>query len=740
MIRLSRNAFVMMFLLLVVVGPARSQTSPVDLVNVMIGTAGEGQTYPSAGVPFAMTQWTPQTRAGEKKCVAPYYASDTRIQGFRGSHFLTGSCTQDYGSFTVMPLPNDRTLDAEERSSSFTRTSEHATPYDYSVDLADSHIHAEVTGTLRAGMMRFRFAPGQKKGWIALDDNVRLGTGSVQIDSIRQEIDGENPVSRIYAEEGQPAGFSGYAVVQFDRPFTVGGTYEGKERHAGSAEQKGQHQVAGAYVSFDLPADGTILVRVGTSFTSLDAARKNLKAEIPDWNFDVVRDLAKATWSGALGRIEVGGSSPDRRIFYSAMFHAMLLPRTFSDASGSYPSFAGGKRVETAAGFTYYDDYSIWDTFRAVHPLFTIIDPTRDLDMVKSLVAKGKEGGFLPIFPAWNSYTTEMTGDHADAIIADAYVKGIRGFDAEEAYRLMKKSAMEEPATHEEYKDGEGRRALPSYLKYGYIPLEDHVPNAFHPDEQVSRTLDYAFDDFEVGTMAAALGHTHDAEYFAKRSKNYRNVIDPVTGFARGRHADGSWVTPFDPTARASYITEATPYVNTFFVPQDIPGMIQVLHGRTEFIHKLDGLFSQGYYDHGNEPSHQIAYLYDDAGAAWKTQEHVHEIMSKLYRDSDDGLAGNDDAGQMSAWYVFSALGFYPVTPGTPRYAMGTPRFDDVTLKSGSGRVLHIRATGAEQGKFYVHAVHLNGVLLDRPWVTHAEITAGGDLDFEMSAKPDPSK
>jgi predicted alpha-1,2-mannosidase len=731
---------VSLLMLVASVGFCQTGSSAVDQVNVMIGTAAEGQTFPAAGVPFAMTQWTPQTQAGEGKCVAPYYAADTKIQGFRGSHFPSGSCMQDYGSFTMMPMASDAKLGPVERASAFARSSEQSTPYFYGVDLSESGIHAGITGSLHAGMMEFVYRKGQKTGWLAVDDNVRLGLGTLRIDTARQEITGENPVYRLYAGAGEPAGFSGYVVVQFDRPFRVGGMRVGKVRRAGATEAESSVAGApGAYVSFALGADNAVRVRIGTSFVSVDEARKNLAAEMPDWNFEAATAQARAAWQTELTKVDIEGNSPDRRIFYTAMYHSMLLPRTFSDVSGTYPRFArsmipDGPMVETAQGWTYYCDYSVWDTFRAVHPMFTILDPARDSDMVKSLIAKGEQGGFLPIFPAWNSYTSEMTGDHAGAIITDAYMKGIRGFNAEAAFQLMKKNAMQAPPTMELYRLGQGRRGLGSYIKYGYIPLEDTIPNAFHGNEQVSRTLDYAYDDFVLSQLARALGHTADADYFAGRGQNYRNVIDQESGFARGRHADGSWVVPFNPTAPASYITESTPYVYTFFVPQDVQGLIGMLGGREEFVKKLDGVFSSGVYDHGNEPSHQIAYMYDDAGVPWKTQIHVHEIMTTLYRDSNDGLAGNDDAGQMSAWYVLSAMGFYPVTPGIPRYAIGTPRFDDMTLHVGSGKILHIRATGAEAGRFYVKSVRLNGTLLDRPWILHSEIVAGGELVFEMSA------
>ncbi len=707
-----------------------------DRVDERIGTAAEGQTFPATGFPFAMTQWTPQTRAGEVKCVAPYYEADTRIQGFRGSHFLSGSCAQDYGSFTLMPLNDSSKLDDAQRSSAFSRSSEQAHPYRYSVDLTDSGIHADITGSERSGMMQFRFSPERKTGWLAVENNLRLGNGTIQIDAARQEITGSNPVYRIYAGANQPAGFSGYIVVRFDRKFRVGGTWAGNTRHDGGVQQDSSSGNPGAFVSFDLGEDRTVRVRIGTSFTSIDEARKNLEAEMPDWNFDAAVSRARAAWETALSEVQIRGNSPDRTIFYTALYHSKLLPRIFSDRGGTYPEFAGGGTTETASGFVYYDDYSVWDTFRAVHPLLTIFEPERDKDMVRSLIAKGEQGGFLPIFPAWNSYTSEMTGDYAGAIIADAYVKGIRGFDAEAAYRLMRKNATELPANLDLYKDGRGRRALESYLKYGYIPLQDHVPYAFHKDEQVSRTLDYAYNDYQVGTMAAALGHREDAKLFAERSQNWRNVIDPAVGFARGRNADGTWVSPFDPEKPATYITESTPYVDTFFVLHDIPGLIATLKGPAEFVRKLDGLFASGTYDQGNEPSHHIAYLYDDAGAPARTQFHVHDIMTRLYTDTAGGLIGNDDAGQMSAWYVISALGFYPVTPGTTRYSIGTPHFDDMTLRVGNGKQLHIVAHGAEAGKFYIRSVRLNGRVLNRTYLLHSEIMGGGELVFEMIDRP----
>ncbi|MCU1323914.1 MAG: alpha,2-mannosidase [Acidobacteriaceae bacterium] len=711
---------------------------PVDVVNPLIGTGGEGQTFPAAGVPFGMTQWTPQTRSTEAKCIAPYYVADTKIQGFRGSHFLSGSCTQDYGSVTLMPLSGELKVGGAERASSFDRSSEVLHPYLDSVELKDYGIHAEITGTSRSGLMRFRFSRAGK-AWMLVQNNARKGDGQINVDVVHQEVTGRNAVRRLYAGAGKLAGFSGYFVVQFDRPFVAGGTWSGEAKSEGNLHQESSAGEPGAYLSFALKPGEVLQARVGTSFTSIDEARKNLKAEIPQWNFDGVKEQARKEWVEALGRIEIPKDAPDRRIFYTALYHALQLPRTFSDVSGTYPRFAGSGQIEQAKGFVYYDDFSAWDTFRSLHPLLTILDPAREKDMVQSFVVKGQQGGFLPIFPAWNSYTSEMVGDHGDSIIADAYFKGIRGFDVAEAYRLMRKNALESPATVEEYHDGRGRRGLISYMKYGYIPLEDTVPDAFHHDEQVSRTLEYAYDDAVLGDMAAALGKTEDAALFHKRGQNYRNVIDPATGFARGRHADGSWDSPFDPVGTYKYITEGLPYQYTFFVPQDVPGLIDVLHGREAFAKKLDGLFDGKYYNHGNEPSHHIAYLYDYAGQAYKTQARVHEIMGREYHDLPDGLAGNDDAGQISAWYVFSALGFYPVSPGTPKYQIGTPRFDDASIVLPSGKRFRVRAVGAGKGLFYIQSVTLNGKPLERPWISHAEVVAGGELVFKMAAQPNPA-
>lgn len=723
-----------------------AQTSPADSVNPLVGTAHEGNTFPGVGVPFGMTAWTPATASTEKKGVIPYVYAAGRITGFRGSHFLSGSATQDYGSFQVLAGSGAFSQARAAQGYAVSHADERATPYRYEVSLPEGHVHASVAATSRCGLLSFTFTQAGP-AWLQVQNLARGGDGTLTVDAAHREITGMNPVRRIYLGSGRLAGFSGYVVVQFDHAFTPGPAWQSNGMGAGAplsieaeaaARRAGkpiEFQPAGTAVTFQMHRGETVHVRIGTSFISLDEARRNLRAEMPGWDARAAEQQAHAAWDRELGHITVeGGSEADRRIFYTALYHAFQLPRVVSDVSGTRPKFASGEPVQGSG--EYYDDFSAWDTFRALHPLLTILAPERDAAMIRSLILKGEQGGFLPIFPAWSSYTSEMIGDHVTAIIGDAYLKGIRGFDIARAYTLMRRNAFNEPATLEEYKDGHGRRALPDYLKLGYIPLENGVPDAFHQREQVSRTLEYAYDDFVLARVAAALGHADDAAVLLKRALNYRNVIDPETKFARGRHADGSWVTPFDPGKPASYITEGLPFQYTFFVPQDLPGLIDLEGGKQAFTARLDELFAKGYYDHGNEPSHAITYLYDYAGEAWKTQEHVADIRAKWYQDRPDGLAGNDDAGQMSAWYLFSALGFYPVTPGIPAYELGTPLFPSATIHLPNGRSFRIKADGVSAANRYVQSATLNGKPLDRFWIRHSELLTGGELVFRMGAQP----
>jgi predicted alpha-1,2-mannosidase len=722
-----------------IAAPCIAQHHPSDLLRMVhprIGTSHDGQTYPVVGVPFGMTGWTPETRSTEAKCVTPYYDNDTKITGFRGSHWLSGSCTQDYGSVTLMPTTGEPKVAPDERASRFQHNSEVMSPAFYSVDLDDYNVKVELTGTTRAGMMRITF-PSSGRRNLLIEPNVRPNQGFIEVHPEKREIVGYNPVVRIYQGAGKPAGFNGYFVMKLQQPFADFGTWCNTATAKRAQQQGSGCNRLGAYITLAPNTPQRILVRIGTSFTSLAEAERNLSTEEPDWNFDAIRSRAEATWRHYLSRIEIEGGTPAQQtMFYTALFHASLAPRIVSDADGTYNGFAGEGRLHHApAGTDYYDDFSLWDTFRALHPLLTILDPQRDGQMVQSLIDKGQQGGFLPIFPTWNSYTSEMIGDHAVAVIYDAYAKGIRNFNIPEAYRLVRQNAFITPP-RAQYVEGKGRRALTSYQQYGYIPLEDEVLDAFHHHEQVSRTLEYAYDDFVAAQFASAVGHSDDTALLLKRSHNWQNVLDPETRFARGRHADGSWISPFDPAKPATYVTEANPWQYTFFVPHDVDGLIHAIGGRTAFIAKLDGIFNNHLYDQGNEPSHAIAYLYNFAGAPGKTQQRVRELMGSQFGTGPDGLPGNDDAGQMSAWYVLSAMGFYPVCPGTLDYSIGSPLFSRITIHLANGKRFTIEAPGSSADHLYVRSVHIDGHVHTSWSFSHNDILRGATVTFDMAASP----
>jgi len=730
-----------------------AQKMPVQYVETRIGTAPaatesakmhseagselKGQTMPAVGTPYGMTQWTPQTRSTETKCIAPYYYADTHFQGFRGTHWLNGSCVQDYGTLTIMPISGELIVNPEKRASKFRHETEVATPAYYSVMLDDYQINAEVTALARTAMLRFTYQEG-KENFIVIEPNSDEGEGFVEIFPERGEIVGYNPVHRIYQGSGQSAGFSGYFVLKFDSPFTQYGVWEddmivpmGRVRIG-----KGNREKLGAYVGFGTKQK-SVLVQIGTSFTSLDGARNNLKKEQDGKSFDSVVKSTQNDWNEALGKIKVKGSEKDKTLFYSALYRSKLSPRLYSDVDGQYPSFAGGTPLQKADGFDYYCDYSMWDTFRASMPLNALLEPKKSGDMMQSLVKKAEQGGWMPIFPCWNSYTAAMIGDHVMSVMADAYVKNVRNFDMESGYKFLRKNAFDTNADPKSYEAGKGRRALTSYLKYNYVPLEDSVWQAFHKREQVSRTLEYAYDDFCLSVLAENLGHKEDAAILRKRAMNYQNVIDPATGYARGRYADGSWIKQFEPfSKRSSFITEGSPAQYTWFAPQDIAGLKKAVGGDKSFINKLDTLFEQGYYWHGNEPNHQIAYLYAYAGQPWKTQKWVRKIIREEYDTTPGGLSGNEDGGQMSAWLVFGMTGLYPVTPGTPYYVLGTPVFEETSFELSQGKKFKIIAKRVSDQAIYIQSAKLNGKTFTKTYLSHEDLTRGGSLVLEMGTKP----
>ena len=808
----------------------------LNAINTMVGTAQantktagkfgkgseeHGQTLPAVLVPNGQNFWTPQTQDTEKKCIAPYYYKDTELQGFRNSHWIVGGCTQDYGSFTIATLGGKLRLQPEERATRFSHEDEVSHPHYYAVHLRDEHLKTEMTALSHSAI--FRITPDQdEEVHIVINPNSDEGEGYIEIDTLHHIIYGYNPVHRIYQGWGEPAGFSGHFVLDysgelnFDVPssdisnprygetpcgFDDFGVFSKEEKTPQGLSAKGSR--SGAWLTFKGKAGKPIEIRAASSFTSKKNACDNLVGETAGgFDFDDFILNAETIWCDRLHAIDVESKDVAKvNQFYGALYRASFLPHEMSDVYGSYPTFSKGKveildssdssalddsadiadvlYVDTACVDsistipTIYGDFSMWDIYRAELPLYNIITPTLSGDMMQSLVNMYKEGGWMPIFPCWNSYTAAMIGDHSGVALADAYVKGIRSFDAKTAYEGMRKNAFESPKTFEEYKNGMGRRALNSYLKYGYIPMEDSVKEAFHTNEQTSRTLEYAFDDFAVAQLAKALAESCSAEAkdgpctrqslkadyaeLMRRSENWRNVINPKTGWADGRHQNGKWEGNTDLVHRKSYITEGATCHYTWYVPQNIQGLFDVINKSVDksakrlnrnaqgisqsdtmsaVVSRLDKMFDEGLYWHGNEPCHQVAYLYDAAGAPWKTQQRIHHILNTEYNDTPGGLSGNDDAGQMSAWYVFSAIGFYPVCPSTPYYYIGTPSFDKVTFNLENGKKFEIQAHGVGDKAFYIQKTLLNGKPMSGYQLSHDDILKGGNLEFWMGERP----
>ena len=795
----------------------------LNAINTMVGTAlantktaGEfgkgseehGQTLPAVLVPNGQNFWTPQTQDTEKKCIAPYYYNDTELQGFRNSHWIVGGCTQDYGSFTIATLGGKLRLQPEERATRFSHEDEVSHPHYYAVHLKDEHPKTEMTALSHSAI--FRITPDQDEDiHIVINPNSDEGEGYIEIDTLRYLIYGYNPVHRIYQGWGEPAGFSGHFVLDYGEE-GLGEVFEGDSipcrDHASqrnlidfgvfSKEKKNSRGLSvkgersGVWLTFKGNAGKPIELRAASSFTSKENALENLSQETDvAGSFDDVKWRAEQIWCDRLHTIDVESKDVAKvNQFYGALYRASFLPREMSDVDGGYPAFSTGKIksfdscddsalvdsvdvadrvdddvcVDSAMTIrSTYGDFSMWDIYRAELPLYNIITPSLSADMMQSLVNMYQEGGWMPIFPCWNSYTAAMIGDHSGVALADAYVKGIRSFDAKTAYEGMRKNAFESPKTFGEYKNGMGRRALQSYLKYGYIPMEDSVKEAFHTNEQTSRTLEYAFDDFAVAQMAKALADSRcietkngaytrqslmsDYAELMRRSENWRNVINPKTGWADGRHQNGKWEGNTDLVHRKSYITEGATCHYTWYVPHNIQGLFNVINNCEDKPAPMAGsivedrlmqMFLSGLYWHGNEPCHQVAYLFDAIGKPEYTQMMVHHILNTEYNDTPGGLSGNDDAGQMSAWYVFSAIGFYPVCPGTPYYYIGTPSFDKVTFNLENGKKFEIQAHGVGDNAFYIQKTFLNGKPMSGYQLSHDNILKGGNLEFWMGESP----
>lgn len=713
------------------VGTAKSTTISA-LKHGDEGTEKFANTIPAVGLPFGMTQWTPQTNTSEQKCLPPYLYSASKINGFRATHWLSGSCTQDYGSFTVMPITGSLETDVKKYASPFSHQEEVSAPNYYKVKLGRYDLVTEITATLRAGIMRITTQKTDSL-YILITPNSDQQKGYVKVDAAAGEITGYNPAYRIYQGLGKPAGFSGYFVAKLQKQASTVGTYSSTGRNR-DLEIKNQRDL-GAYVGFKAKKGEVYVLKFGTSFTSIEQARKNMNAEIPAWDFDQVRTNAAQVWEKAFKGIEVKGNEKDKQVFYTAMYHTMQLPRLFNDVDGTYPEFSKQyQSLHLPKGRNYYDDFSMWDIYRAELPLLEITRPKLVGDLVNSIVLKGEQGGWLPIFPCWNSYTNAMIGDHSTAFIASAFAKGIEGYDIERAYGLMRKNAFEAPSA-EDYKDGKGRRALAPYLKYGYLPLEEPVKDAFHKNEQVSRTLEYAYDDYALAMVAKKLNKQSDYAALLKRSGNYKQVFDPKVGLMRGKYENGSWISPFFPDKKVSYITEGTPRQYSFYVPHDVPGLADMMGGKKNLEMALDTLFNQGEYWHGNEPGNQTPFMYNFTDAPWKTQQVVHQIRAEEYTTGPGGLSGNDDAGQMSAWYVFAAMGLYPVDPVSGRYELTSPLFNEISIRLENGKLFQIRTIKPNEKCIYIRSIKINGKQRMDNHISFAEIQAGGVLEITLAEK-----
>jgi len=707
-------------------------TTPAALKHSEDGSEKNANTIPAVGLPFAMTQWTPQTRTTEVKCLPPYFYKDSILSGFRGTHWLSGSCTQDYGSFTIMPVAGKLKTSVKEYALPLSHSDEITTPAYYK--LTAGNIVTEITSTLRCGMMQFSMLT-EDSFYLLISPNSDKSKGFVKIDRVKGEVWGYNPAHRIYQGWGEPAGFNGWFYIKIDKAIAESGTYSGT--HIFLSDSVINKPDAGGYMGFALGKGEMLRISIGTSFSSLEGAKANLAAEIGTKSFGDVLLVSKQKWETALSQIKVQTNNErDKRIFYTAMYHALQHPRLFSDVDGTYPKFAGNYQLMKMADGDYYDDFSMWDIYRAQLPLFEILNPDLTNQFVQSLIAKGEQGNWLPIFPCWNSYTAAMIGDHVTAFIASAYNKGIRKYDVNAAYRLMRKNAFESPASFEEYKNGMGRRALPSYLRYGFIPMEDSVQEAFHKKEQVSRTLEYAYDDYALSRVAKGLNKTDDFKKLKQRSLNYQNVFDTSVGMMRGRNIDGSWDKTFNADKREAYITEGTPRQYTFYVPQDVPGLAKLMGGTKQLENSLDSLFMKNEYWHGNEPGHQIPFMYNFTTSPWKTQREVGKILSEEYSDGPGGLSGNDDAGQMSAWYVFAAMGFYPLNPVSGEYQLSAPLFDKITIQLPGNKKLEIICTRKTSRDKFISGMKWNDKVYSKNFIRYSDIINGGRLEMILMDKP----
>jgi len=720
---------------------------PAEMVNPLMGTDSEyqlsaGNTYPAVALPWGMNFWTPQTR--EMGNGWAYTYNDHKIMGIKQTH-QPSPWINDYAAFSLMATTGSLKYDEKERASWFSHKAETAKPYYYSVYLADYDVTAEVTPTERAALFRFTF-PDSDSSYIIID---AFNEGSMV-----KVIPSEKMVIGYCRNNqgGVPDNFHNYFVVTFDRDFSMIYTWKDDKLIQGDLEEEGDH--TGAILGFRTKRGEQINIKTASSFISTDQALLNLQRETDSRDFEQVREEARKAWNAELGRIKVeGGTTDQQRTFYSCLYRMLLFPRMFyelnkDDEVVHYSPYNG----EILPGYMYTDN-GFWDTFRAMFPFTTLMYPTLNGRIMEGLVNTYNESGWLP---EWASpgHRDCMIGSNSASLIADSYLKGIRGYDIETLYEaILKNTENEGPVS------SVGRRGASYYNKLGYVPYDVGI------NESAARTLEYAYADFCIRKLAQALNKPkEEIDLFARRAMNYKNVFDPGRKLMRGRNEDGTFQSPFSPYKWGDAFTEGNSWHYTWSVFQDVEGLISLMGGREPFIAKLDSVFevppvfdysyyglviheiremqvmNMGNYAHGNQPVQHMIYLYNYAGEPWKAQYRVRQVMDKLYNYTPDGYCGDEDNGQTSAWYVMSALGFYPVTPGTDQYVFGSPLFNKATLKFENGRQLVIEAPDNSRENFYVQSISLNNKITDKNFITHNQLLKGGKLEFRMGPEPESTR
>ncbi len=709
----------------------QAQSDLTQYVNPLIGTGGHGHTYPGAALPFGMIQLSPDNGRGDWDWVSGYHYSSDYINGFSHLH-LSGTGIGDWLDIAVMPILAPVYKNQVDTRTFYHHANEKAVPGLYKVKL-DNGIQAALTVTEHVGMHRYTFPDSVQQPTIRLDlhhaYNWDQPTATELIVLNDSTLIGKR-ISKGWAHRQQV-----YFALRTSKPFSeilLNGKATDKKEIKSAKKELGVN----AQLIFDNTS--TVLLKVALSTTNTDKALAALQ-EIPNWNFNAVAQAADAVWEKELAKIKVETEDEDlKTVFYSALYHTALSPTLYSDADGSYGNYKGEIK-QMPEGQQRYTLYSLWDTFRAENPLLTITQPDRYLSILNSMLAFYDNHGLLPVWGLSTNETNTMTGYHAIPVLADAILKDIPGLDQEKAYKAMLASAFQKT------------RSVPAYIKYGYVP-QDVAGGS------VTKTLEYAFDDYAISLVAKKLGHMDDYELFTKRAKNYQHMFDPETGFMRAKYKNGEFVTPFDPFYsehnfdKSQYI-EGTAWQYAFFVPHDIRGLADLFPHKDGLLDKLDALFVApsimrgentspdasgfiGQYAHGNEPSHHIAYMYAYLGEHWKTEQRVRQIITTMYRNSPDGYAGNEDAGQMSAWAVWSIMGLYPVDPVSGQYVIGSPSIDQAAVTMPSGKVFTIKVNNNSQRNIYIQSVKWNGQPYQKVYITHQMMQKGGTLEFEMGATP----